>query len=116
MGLMRAQATYVVIESYGMKAPVEFLETLSPLAVTIQDFPQRVDVSINADCASIPLFTCSKEEVFPMFHSCGYGYSSIMTELDNLPDVRVVTYPPLLHSAKALSLKPLVICLKLMKP
>ena len=63
--------------SHGMKAPVEFLKVLSPLIVRIEDVPQRVDVGINADCAGILLFTCSKE-VFPMFYSCGYGYDMYM--------------------------------------
>ena len=61
-----------------MKGPVEFLEVLSPLIVRIEDVPQRVDVGINADCAGILLFTCSKE-VFPvLIYSCGYGYDMYM--------------------------------------
>lgn len=54
----------VVLWAFGMKAPVELLESLSDKQVHVEGLTEIMDVGSSS---SIPLFMCTESHVYSMF-------------------------------------------------
>ena len=104
--LMSVELEVVILQAFGMKAPIEFVDTLSDKQVHVEGLTERVDVGVTVSSNGIPLFTCTEGHIYSMFYMCGYGYGSVCTTQGLLSGCRAVSYPTVLHHIKSLSRMP----------
>ena len=96
----------IVLQAYGMKAPIGRYYKLMDMQVHIPRLEVRVDIGVTAHCDGIPLFYAEDGNTHPMLFMAGYGFGSSCTTAGLSADCRAVTYPRIVHFAKALMRMP----------